>query len=85
MQTMPNCHDCGKFCRPAEWKMIYSGALPEPQEEIYKCAACVEKNGSFRPQAGIKPECSCGRLTHNAAIEGPEQAQLANGPARMEG
>ena len=70
MQTMPNCHDCGKFCRPAEWKMIYSGALPEPQEEIYKCAACVEKNGSFRPQAGIKPECSCGRLTHNAKVTG---------------
>jgi hypothetical protein len=23
--------------------------------------------------------------THNVAIEGPEQAQLANGPARMEG
>ena len=35
MQTMPKCHDCGKFCHPVEWKIIYSGALPEPQEEIY--------------------------------------------------
>ena len=85
MLTMPKCHDCGKFCRPVEWKMIYSGALPEPQEEIYKCAACAEKRGSFVPQHGIKPEHSCGSLTHNVAIEGPEQAQLANGPARMEG
>ena len=66
MMTMPKCHDCGKFCHPVEWKMIYSGALPEPQEEIYKCAPCVEKHGSFVPQAGIKPECSCGNLTHNA-------------------
>lgn len=66
MLTMPKCHNCGKFCRPVEWKMIYSGALLEPQEEIYKCAACVERHGSFAPQEGIKPEHSCGRLTHNA-------------------
>ena len=65
MLTMPKCHDCGRFCRPVEWKMIYSGSLPEPQEEIYKCAACAEKNGSFAPQHGIKPEFSCGSLTHN--------------------
>ena len=70
MQTMPKCHDCGKFCHPVEWKIIYSGALPEPQEEIYKCAGCAEKNGSFQPQEGIKPECSCGRLTHNAEVRG---------------
>ena len=24
------------------------------------CAKCAEKNGSFQPQAGIKPEFSCG-------------------------
>lgn len=53
MLTMPKCHDCGEFCRPVEWKMIYSGALPEPQEEIFLCAPCVEKRGSFVPQAGI--------------------------------
>ena len=69
MQTMPKCHDCGQFCHPVEWKIIYSGALPEPQEEIYKCAGCAEKNGSFQPQEGIKPECSCGRLTHNAGVQ----------------
>lgn len=70
MQTMPKCHDCGRFCRPVEWKMIYSGALLEPQEEIYKCAACADKHGSFVPQNGIKPECSCGRLAPNAEITG---------------
>jgi len=62
MLTMPKCHDCGKFCRPVEWKMIYSGALPEPQEEIYRCAPCVEKHGLFEPQHGIKPEYSCGKF-----------------------
>ena len=62
MMTMPKCHDCGRFCRPVAWKMIYSGSLPEPQEEIYKCAPCVEKHGSFEPQHGIKPEYSCGKL-----------------------
>lgn len=62
-QTTPKCHDCGKFCRPVQWKMLYSGALPEPQEEIFKCAGCVEKHGSFEPQPGIKPEHSCGLLT----------------------
>ena len=67
MLTMPKCHDCGKFCRPVEWQMIYSGALPEPQEEIYKCAACVEKHGSFAPQPGIKPEYSCGKLPTTGA------------------
>ena len=69
MLTMPKCHDCGKFCRPVEWQMIYSGALPEPQEEIYKCASCAEKNGSFVPQSGIKPEHSCGGLTHSALAQ----------------
>ena len=73
MLTMPKCHDCGKFCRPVEWQMIYSGALPEPQEEIYKCAACAEKHGSFVPQHGIRPECSCGNLTHNVEVRGDEQ------------
>jgi len=71
MLTMPKCHDCGKFCRPVEWKMIYSGVLLEPQEEIYKCAPCVKKHGSFYPQSGIKPECSCGIMTHNVGIEPP--------------
>jgi len=71
MLTLPRCRDCGRFCRPAEWKMIYSGVLPEPQEEVYKCAACVEKNGSFLPQHGIKPERSCGKWTQNGCIQQP--------------
>lgn len=58
----PRCIDCGKFCKPVEWKMIYSGILPEPDHEIFKCAACVEKNGSFMPQSGIKPAYSCGYI-----------------------
>ena len=62
MQTMPRCRDCGKFCHPVEWKIIYSGSLPEPQEEIYRCAPCVEKHGLFEPQHGIKPEYSCGKF-----------------------
>ena len=74
MQTMPKCHDCGRFCKPVVWKMIYSGVLPEPQEEIYKCATCVEKNGSFTPQHGIKSECSFGSLTHNAGDERTQKA-----------
>lgn len=59
---LPKCHDCGRFCKPVEWKMIYSGAILTPQEEIYKCARCVKKNGSFVPQSGVKPEYSCGVL-----------------------
>ena len=62
MMTIPKCHDCGRFCRPVAWKMIYSGSLPEPQEEIYRCAPCVEKHGLFEPQHGIKPEYSCGKF-----------------------
>lgn len=85
MQTMPKCHDCGKFCRPVEWKMIYSGALPEPQEEIYKCAACAEKHGSFVPQHGIKPECSCGSLTHNVEVQRDSGSIIAGGSAGTTG
>lgn len=69
MLMTPKCRDCGKLCRPVEWKMIYSGALPEPQEEIYKCAACVEKHGSFIPQHGIKPEYSCGHFRARMGYE----------------
>lgn len=54
------CNCCGRFCIPVEWKLIYSGALPEPHAEIYRCAKCVESKGAFQPQAGIKPEYSCG-------------------------
>jgi hypothetical protein len=60
MTTLPKCHTCGKFCYPVEWKMVYSGVIPEPQEEIFLCASCVEKHGSFILQSGIKPEYSCG-------------------------
>lgn len=78
MLTMPKCHDCGKFCHPVEWQMIYSGALLEPQEEIYKCAPCVAKNGSFQPQPGIKPECSCGMVTPN---DEAHRRDAAGGPS----
>ncbi len=80
---MPKCHDCGKFCRPVEWQMIYSCALPEPQEEIYKCASCVEKNGSFVPQSGIKPEHSCGG--RNRDYYDNEESCRANYPEFFDG
>lgn len=64
---MPKCHDCGRFCWPAAWKMVYSGALPEPDHEIFKCQRCLDSNGPFLPQHGIKPEYSCGLMPHNSA------------------
>jgi hypothetical protein len=42
------------------WKMVYSGWPPGPSEEIYKCKKCVETDGPFEPQHGIRPEASCG-------------------------
>ena len=52
---MPQCHSCGRFCRPVAWKMIYSGALPEPQEELYRCADVETQKApapSTKPDAG---------------------------------
>lgn len=60
MSEMPKCVDCGRFCRPAAWKMVYSGAVPTPDREIYKCAKCFEEIGPFMPQHGIVPKFSCG-------------------------
>jgi hypothetical protein len=55
-----NCVNCGQFCNPAAWKMVYSGYPKQPDHEIYKCASCFVKYGAFVPQEGIKPEFSCG-------------------------
>lgn len=60
---MIKCHQCGKFCIPVEWKMIYSGIIPEPDHEIFLCKPCVEKHGSFEPDSQIKPEFSCGKIS----------------------
>ena len=60
MSDIPQCARCGKFCRPAAWKMVYSGAIPTPDHEAYLCKKCLETSGPFIPQAGIKPEFSCG-------------------------
>jgi hypothetical protein len=60
---MMNCSSCGRFFKfqpGVAWRMVYSGAIPMPDEEIYRCVACVEKHGPFEPQCGIKPEHSCG-------------------------
>lgn len=54
------CFDCGKFCKPAAWKMLYSGVLPEPDREIFKCQKCLNKNGMFEVQSHIEPKYSCG-------------------------
>jgi hypothetical protein len=42
--------------------MIYSGAIPMPDHEIFKCAKCFESVGPFVPDSRIKPEHSCGVL-----------------------
>lgn len=62
MGNLPNCHDCGKFCVPVAWKMVYSGFPPEPDREMVKCRPCFQENGPFIPQSGIRPEYSCGIL-----------------------
>ena len=54
------CDICGRFCKPVAWQMVYSGVLPEPDHEIFRCAPCVEKYGTFCPQDGIQPDFSCG-------------------------
>lgn len=66
MSNLPKCSDCGRFCRPAAWKMLYSGSPPTPDEEIYKCAECLKTNGEYKPQDGIKPESSCGIMKGGA-------------------
>ena len=62
MSDFPRCRDCGRFCKPVAWKMIYSGAIPMPDHEIFKCAKCFESVGPFVPDSRIKPEHSCGVL-----------------------
>lgn len=60
---MPKCDCCGRFMcvEPGTgWKMIYSGYPPTPDREVYRCKRCVAEHGTFEPQHGIKPECSCG-------------------------
>jgi hypothetical protein len=60
---MLKCHCCGRFMTyqsGAAWKMVYSGHPPTPDCEIYKCKRCVEAEGPFEPQTGIRPEMSCG-------------------------
>jgi hypothetical protein len=57
------CACCGRFFKMqpgCAWKMVYSGWPPGPSEEIYKCKKCVETDGPFEPQHGIRPEASCG-------------------------
>jgi hypothetical protein len=57
----PRCCDCGRFFSGTyAWKMVYSGVLPEPYDEIYRCSRCLESKGPFVPQSGIRPEFSCG-------------------------
>lgn len=67
---LPNCSDCGRFCRPVAWKMIYSGGpIPMPDREIVKCSSCFTTNGAYRPQHGIKPEFSCGVIGRKDAAK----------------
>ncbi len=59
---MPRCFNCGKFCHPAAWKMVYSGAVPMPDHEIYRCKTCLRTVGPFYADPRIKPEHSCGLI-----------------------
>ena len=59
----PKCHDCGQFMKLAKgaaWQLVFSGAIKEPDHEIWRCTRCVEKLGPFEAQVGIVPEFSCG-------------------------
>lgn len=72
MTQLPNCHDCGRFMTVtpgAAWQMLYSGHPPTPDREIFKCKSCVERNGPFLPQSGIRPECSCGLVARPSKEE----------------
>ena len=73
MNALPKCYDCGKFCTPRAWKMVYSGWPPTPDREIVRCQACFSKNGPFMPQDGIRPECSCGLLPTPKDEKEPEE------------
>lgn len=57
------CYTCGKFCKPIEVQLIYSGYPLSPDKEIFRCQKCIDKYGSFKPQVGIKPEYSVFKLT----------------------
>lgn len=59
----PKCDKCGRFIslnRFHAWKMLYSGAILEPDHIIYRCDNCIKEHGIFRAQMGIEPEYSCG-------------------------
>jgi len=63
------CECCGRFFRyepGCAWKMVYSGVIPEPDHELYRCRRCVEAVGPFDPDPRIKPECSCGIVRASA-------------------
>lgn len=66
MSDRPTCSTCGRFFKHepgVAWMMVYSGAIPMPDREIYRCKPCVDKVGPFVPQLGIKPEFSCGMVS----------------------
>lgn len=70
---MLNCDYCGRFHDHgpgSAWKMVYSGWPPEPDREITRCRACVQKYGPFEAQHGILPECSCGIVGKSSRHDG---------------
>lgn len=61
--TLPKCDSCGRFHRAEKgsaWRMVYSGVPLQPDHEKTRCKQCVQRYGSFRPQAGVRPAASCG-------------------------
>lgn len=74
MTDRPRCCDCGRFFSgDYAWKMVYSGVLPEPDHEVFRCSRCLDAKGGFMPDPRIKPEFSCGVVRAAAALSQEEQ------------
>lgn len=70
------------------WKpdpQTYEQALHEIGSLEQQVADLQEQLTEAHQQIAALTEAKAADVTHNVVIEGPEQAQLANGPARMDG
>lgn len=67
-ERKPRCAFCGKFMsiKPGDfWKVCYSGAIPEPDDEIYAHKGC----GPFAADPRIKPEGSIQMLKSEGGLK----------------
>ena len=61
--TLPNCDVCGRFmrCDPgASWAMRFSGAIPTPDREAFRCVRCTTEHGPIPASHRVKPEMTSG-------------------------